>query len=151
MSYICAVDYMVSTTSLLSFFNWESMTETRLGQARLCATQWGPKLKISKRFAYALRNHLFLKGEGVKKWSNLPTGVEKLCNICQRPWSLMPYPCSHFYFDINFGRQIIFKREEARLSSEVRAEVSYVFFYLTYVMFGKFSFCFRKASVPLNQ
>ena len=30
--------------------------------------------------------------------------------------SLMPYPCSLFYFDIKFG-EIIFKREEARVSS----------------------------------
>ena len=38
----------------------------------------------------------------------------------------MPYPCSHFYFDINFGdRSYVFKREEARLSSSLLNTICY--------------------------
>ena len=44
--------------------------------------------------------------------------TEKIQQGHEIPW-LMPYPCSHFYFDIKFGNRLYSKREEESLVSSL--------------------------------
>ena len=55
----------------------------------------------------------YIKGIGVdehhflKNWSHLDLKLKKYAEVAEN--SLMPYPCSHFYFDIKFGAKIDIK------------------------------------------